>query len=226
MEQDQTYKQFSSDCFSVSSSDTYLIWGDSYAAASSFGLINIHKHIAQLTASSCPPFIDINIKDVDNCRAINDFVKLKIIELKPVKIFLQSKWNNYADILEENLTKTIKIIHAISPSSKVIIIGNVPQWTPNLPTLAIRNNLALNSNEYIHMKMYELLSTLDNKLIRISQNNGVDFISPLNNLCIDQNCLASVNFKSKYWLTSWDNGHLTEAGSVYLFKVLEKEINK
>lgn len=44
IEQNQTYVEFTSDCFDRPNSDSYLIWGDSYAAASSFGMRKVHKN--------------------------------------------------------------------------------------------------------------------------------------------------------------------------------------
>ncbi|MBT8551986.1 acyltransferase [Polynucleobacter paneuropaeus] len=224
IEQDQTYKQFGDDCFAKSIDDVYLIWGDSYAAASSYGVKSIHKDLTQLTSSSCPPFFNVDIKDVGNCRDVNDYVRRKIIEIKPAKIFLQAKWNNHSESLDKNLSDTLKILHAISPSSKVIVIGSVPQWEPSLPMVAIQNNLTLDTGAYIEMPSYKKLKEVDAQLERISKYNQAEYLGPLDNLCKGQNCLAVVKYNSKYWLTSWDSGHLTEAGSVNLYRLMEKSI--
>ena len=84
----------------------------------------------------------------------------------------------------------------------------------------------LDSNTYIKNKDWDKLKELDTRLDKISKDNGAVFLSPLDELCKDKKCLAVVKYQSKYWLTSWDNGHLTEAGSVYLYKALEKKVNE
>ena len=40
--------------------------------------------------------------------------------------------------------------------------------------------------------------------------------SALDALCSSGNCLAVIPYKGRFELVAWDNGHLTEAGSVLL----------
>lgn len=83
MEPENTYLEFKNECFGEHTPDAYLIWGDSYAAASSKGIRAVHNDVIQLTASSCPPLIDTTFTERPNCLKINNFVKEKIKELKP-----------------------------------------------------------------------------------------------------------------------------------------------
>lgn len=218
MEPENTYLDFKSECFGKYSLDAHLIWGDSYAAASSSGLRAVHSDIIQLTASACPPLIDIIFTDRPNCLKINNFIKKKVKKLKPKKIYLQSNWYFYkTENLIEGLRKTIEFIERESPKTKIIIIGSAPQWKPTLPETLIRKGLSINQIDYIPMPLYNELMQVDKKLIALANEKKINYISILDNLCVENKCLAVTKYNSKFWLTTWDDGHLTEGGSVYLY---------
>jgi len=225
MESENTYLEFKRECFGEYNSNAYLIWGDSYAASSSKGLRAVHKNVIQLTASGCPPLIDSIFSDRPNCLKINEFIKEKIKEKKPEKIFLQANWHIYTkENVVGNLHKTIEFIKRESPKSKIIILGSVPQWEPSLPKVLIRKQLSLNQIEYVHISFYNELIRVDKELIALANEENINFVSILDNFCIEKKCLAITNYNSKFWLTTWDNGHLTEAGSVFLFTKLRNII--
>jgi len=75
IEAKNTYEEFKDECFGSKTSESYLIWGDSYAAAASVGLRVVYSDTIQLTASACPPLIDTVFKYRPNCLDINNFVK-------------------------------------------------------------------------------------------------------------------------------------------------------
>jgi len=129
------------------------------------------------------------------------------------------------DILE-NLTKTIDFIKLESPNSKIIILGSVPQWKPSLPIILIRENITLNRSNYIQLLSYKKLKNVDEKLSALANIKKVEFISILDNLCVNRKCLATTEYKSKFWPTAWDSGHLTEAGSVHLYTKMRELIHK
>ncbi len=217
--------EFKDECFGKHTSESYLIWGDSYAAASYKGLIEFYKDVIQLTASSCPPLIDTNFARRSNCLKINEFIKEKVKQLKPKYIFLQSNWDNYTEEnVLGNLYKTIDFIKSVSPSTKIVILGSAPRWYPSLTTAIIISKHKVNKASYVHMPYYEELVKVDAELIKLSNKEKVTFISLLDNLCIKNKCLAITQYNSDFWLTSWDNGHLTEAGSIYLFAKIKNLI--
>jgi peptidoglycan/LPS O-acetylase OafA/YrhL len=51
----QDSRNFSENCQALSSHDSVLIWGDSHAAALSYGLRTLFPNVIQYTASGCPP---------------------------------------------------------------------------------------------------------------------------------------------------------------------------
>ncbi len=226
MEPENTYLEFKNECFGEHTSNSYLIWGDSYAAASSKGLRTIHNDVIQLTASACPPLIDTNFTERPNCLQINKFVKEKIKELKPKKIYLQSNWHTYKkENVVGNLHKTIEFIKRESPQTEIIILGSAPQWEPTLPMVMIRRRLNANQIQYVYMPSYSELMKVDEELISLAREKNIKYISILDNFCIEKKCLATTEYNTGFWLTTWDTGHLTEAGSIFLFTKLKNIIN-
>lgn len=222
MEPADTYRSFSDECYGKHSSDAYLIWGDSHAAALSQGMRLIHEDTIQLTASACPPLIDVDFNERANCRSINEFIKSKIIDLRPRKIFLSANWRAYVhEDIFQGLIRTINFIKVISPKTEIIIVGNVPWWTPELPILMLKNGYAINKPMFLKLDSYESIEKLDILLQKLSDANGVRFFSALNSMCINNECAAVITYRGEFWLTAFDNAHLTEAGAYYIFNEIE-----
>ena len=79
--------------------------------------------------------------------------------------------------------------------------------------------------DYIYLPSYSELKKIDTELITLANKKKINYISILDNFCVENLCLAVTEYKSTFWLTTWDNGHLTEAGSIYLFTKLKNIIN-
>ena len=224
---EDTYRAFKEECYGQRAEAAYLIWGDSYAAASVAGIGSVQADIIQLTASACPPVIDKDFSRRPNCREINDFIKEKIAEIKPPKVFLQAYWNYYKEFdVVEVLRRTVKFIKDVSPLTEIVILGSVPQWEPTLPVVLMRSKSDLSITDYIYTPLYIELKKLDTKLATLATEEDIEFISILDNFCVDKKCLAVIEYKSKPSLTIFDNGHLTEAGSIFLFTQLKKSLIK
>ena len=223
LEPEYTFHDFKPECYIGKTNNTYLIWGDSLAATSYIGLKSIHDDTLQLTASSCHPIIDKNFPDRPNCYNINNFAKEKISKLKLKKIFLQASWISNSDQknLVQNIIKTIEFIKKASPQSQIIIIGSLPTWEQELPKLILRKNLSLYGEKYIKLPNYKKLKELDEKLKTLEKFENVKFISALDQLCVEEKCLAIIKYKEEYWITSPDFHHLNEASSIFLFNKIK-----
>lgn len=218
MDPKHSFLDFKKECFGVGSSSSNLIWGDSYAAASSYGLRQSQKDVIQLTASACPPVIDIKFNDRPRCIGINNFAKEKIEQLKPAIIYLQANWYGYRnENAVSNLSKTLEFIKKNSPHSKIVILGSAPIWEPTLPVLLSKGDFSLKGDTYVEMPRYQELKSIDESLKILADINHVQFISILERMCIASKCLAAYRYKDSYSLSAYDNGHFTEAGSMYLW---------
>ena len=215
---DQSYKNFSLECQNVNKNEpTLLIWGDSHAAALSKGLREVHKNVIQYTASACPPIVDVNILNRPNCMDINDFVKKEISRLKPNKIFLHANWYLYKDYdLKLKIDSTITSIRKISPETHITIIGSAPQYLPSLPKVMLMSGIDLSQVTFAQMSLYSELTLMDKELQQIAKDQDVEFLSPINSLCLESKCQIVTKYENKMMPTAFDYGHLTVGGSVLL----------
>lgn len=218
---EQSYQDFKNcDGLQKSEQETIAIWGDSYAAHLFPGYklkYGNAYHIAQLTASNCPPVLGINTKyRPTNCDDFNDNILKQIKEKMPSRVILSAFWGDYDDLTNLELTltelKRIGIKH-------IDLIGPVPFWNDGLPkqlslyaqrnfphVIPARMKLGLNGKYFIQQE----------KMLRErAEFFGVNYISPLNILCDENGCLTMLD-GSIDSLISWDYGHLTTKGSEYL----------
>jgi len=213
----QTAKDFSNICEATDNIDSTLIWGDSHAAALSFGFMQKIKKLSQYTTSGCPPIMGIKMKFNQNCKEINDDVLIKIMKQKPKHIYLHANWLEYKKQINiEDFNKTINYLKDNLPKSDITVIGAVPQWKPSLPIIMYTNHIKLIDGQYIYNKKFINFLNMDELINKIAIENKINFISALNILCKQSKCLVSTNYEDDVTLTTWDYGHLTAGGSMYL----------
>jgi peptidoglycan/LPS O-acetylase OafA/YrhL len=220
---EQKYGDFSSECRRVrNGADILMLWGDSYAASLSSGLRATHENVVQYTASYCPPILDTVLAVRPNCHEINNFVLSEIKKLKPAKLLLLANWYDYKrEDAIGRLAKSIELIKAASPQTKVTIVGSYPQWDPILPTVLVDSHVSLNGVQYLTMPRYAELSEVDEMLKEVSASTNIAFSSVLKIFCrADGKCMGVIKADSGYALPVWDIGHLTAAGSIMLARQL------
>ena len=54
--------------------------------------------------------------------------------------------------------------------------------------------------------------------------HGAQFVSIIDDLCDGDECPVVVKFESSFAPTTWDNAHLTEAGSIFIAKHLQAKL--
>jgi len=80
LDEKQNYHDFRDECQAspaLKSDGGVLIWGDSHAAALSYGLRKNFKNVSQFNASGCPPVKDLFVDWRPHCKSINDYVLKK-----------------------------------------------------------------------------------------------------------------------------------------------------
>jgi hypothetical protein len=213
----KTATDFHAECISSKSEQSVLIWGDSHAAALSFGIRKQFSEVTQYNSTACAPLLDLDVQNSPNCQSINDFVFKKITQQAPKVILLHANWTIYKKYgLEQQLKQTISKLKEVAPKSRIIVIGSVPQWEGSLPALFISKNIGLNQEWHLINIGLPKLNALDKNIAAVAQALEVEFLSPIEHLCLNGKCLASTLYQEKIHLTAWDYGHLTEAGSVLL----------
>jgi len=214
---EQTPSAFAKECYARNEVGGTLIWGDSHAAALSIGLRKSLSYVIQYTASGCPPIQDAVILWSPHCKEINDFVMGEIQRIQPQAIVLHADWTSYKDYeLTAGLMKTIKYVRSIVPSARVTILGGVPQWLPSLPKVMLLKGISADKETYLETPIWRELAAMDKELEFVAHNNGVKFVSAIDNLCLNEKCQVVTTSTEGLTLTAWDYGHLTEGGSVLL----------
>lgn len=214
---EQPYTDFKKFCRSENHKDSILIWGDSHAAALSFGIRKHFSSVSQYTASGCPPVLGVNFGWRPMCEAINKFVGQEIAVQKPRAVILHSNWLLYHEQDPAfSLRKTIDFIKEKSTDTKIFIVGGVPQYVPSLPIYMYNKQTILADNVRIASPVYEKIALIDDELNRLSLELGVRYFSSLDSFCGKDGCLVTSFFEGNRMLMAWDYGHLTSAGSVFL----------
>lgn len=197
-----------------------LVWGDSHAAALSSGLRRTLPRLAQFTASGCGPIPAIDFRSVPHCQAINDAVLDRIAALAPAIVLIDANWygpmmRNWVDRVEAS----VRAVRARSPGSRVVVIGTVPQWTPSLPEVMLRQRVTLADERIETPKLAEIRAS--DRLVRASaEAAGAAFWSPVSALCDERRCAAVAEVDGQRQPLAWDYGHLTEAGALKVARAL------
>lgn len=223
LEPDQKYYDFKDECYSSAfGENSTVIWGDSHAAALSYGFRENIDNVTQLTASLCAPLIGYYIASRPNCKGINKHVLEKLVQLRPGLLILHANWiailKNINNSFDEALTSTISYVNSISPETKIIVVGGVPQWRPSLPELLFKSGIELSDEALVHSQTYKGIQKTDSLLRDISNKKNATFISILDIFCMNKKCLSSVKMENTYEPFAWDYGHLTKYSSSLVSK--------
>ena len=222
---DQTYRDFPPACGAAhNSAPTVFIWGDSHASALARGWRVIQPSVIEYTASGCPPIMDMVVSWRPHCKEVNDFVMREIERIKPEEIVLHANWLLYEQHNPiVHLAKTIDAIRSASSSSKVSILGGVPQWPPSLPVVMLRRHIILDKEQYWQNSSVSDLEAQDKRLRLVADAKGVSYRSAIEHLCKGGSCQIVVKADDRFQPTAHDYGHLTKAGAVLLLTKLSAQ---
>jgi peptidoglycan/LPS O-acetylase OafA/YrhL len=206
---------FADECVDHNRRPLLLLWGDSTAGALMPGLLRAQQThdfgIAQFTASSCVPILNVDIAVTPNCRANNDRVLAQAIQLKPDIILLHGTWGlrTGADV-----EKTVAALRQ-QIGTRVIVLGPVVLWKRGLPNEVLRHYLLHHALIPVRSKAGLWSRDSDTELREAAQGGGGEFISAGAVLCNEQGCLTRLG-DSASDITASDAVHLTEKASVFL----------
>ena len=220
---EQTFDQFADECTSVpDKTPSIVIWGDSHAAALSYGLREIFPSAMQLTASACPPLAGLFFGRRLHCKEINDWTLDFIRNERPDYVLLGSNW--LRDVRRiDYLRNTVRRIKEANAGTKIIILGGLPQWNTPVPEQIIKQGIDTREDKGIFNENRRVLQ-VDNTVSQIAKSESAKFISLLEIACASDRCQALVKQDGALQPFAWDKSHLTAGGSVWLAKRLEKRI--
>lgn len=194
---------------------TYLLWGDSHAAALYPGLneIALRESVAlsQYTASGCAPLLQ-NYSDLrPNCKQINSFVMELVAQLKPDVVLLHADWS--AGDHYESLADTISAVRNAGVK-RVVVIGSVPQWQDTLAhdLLAYWRQERATPPMYMSFRLLPNTAADEDRVEKIAEKAGAEFVPLYRWLCAGGACPTRTS-ESGNDIMSFDKAHLTIAGS-------------
>jgi len=208
-----------------------IVIGDSHAAMISNGLKNKIDNFSTVSFAGCFALTKSKILPA-RCNVVFQH-DLEIIDrLKPRNIVIAGNWLNGSlrtkfgeRELLESLSKTVMLIHEKSPESRIFVVGNSPQWSPDLPSVLVRKNIALKEGERIFTPDYLLMQALDTKMERSIRQEQTYFINLLKELCsINGQCTAVGSYAGNLEPFVFDDSHTSNFGSALLADIIEKRL--
>ena len=204
---------FADECVERDRRPLLLLWGDSTAGALMPGLLKAQRTrgfgLAQLTASSCVPILNVDIAVTPNCRANNERVLALARQLKPDIILLHGTWENNLD----QVGATVATLR--ETQARVVVLGPDVLWRRGLPNEVLRYYML--HRELIPARSAEGIVARDTErdLRDAVVRGGGEFISAADVFCNDEGCLTRLGDEARD-ITASDAVHLTEKASVFL----------
>lgn len=195
-----------------------FLWGDSHAQALSYGLSSYfpNEKFSQVATSGCRPLVEEDIFTKNEPKKACDHSNIKaleaIIRLNPkVVILAQARRHD-----ENNYFKIAQVLKESGVTSKLILIGPVPQWDSSLPKAIVMRHMNVDDKKFDDPYFYDELWGIDAHLKSKYLGKDIEYISLLSSLCSGRACLAKVDDKNTPIV--WDYGHLSLEGSIYVVK--------
>jgi peptidoglycan/LPS O-acetylase OafA/YrhL len=216
---------FAAECANVKAEvPVMLIWGDSHGAMLYRSLSEIAQtkgiYIAQFTSSSCPPILDFDKNDRPLCRAINDQIFKKIIDVRPATIVMAHDWPQ--SVLEGSIDRLPATIRRLRDEGvqRIIIVGPVPHWDKPLAEEVVKYIQSTNEKSVpvklpMPMLLGESINAIDRKLSLIAKNESINYAAPLATFCQQGACLVTLESGGEVELTAFDTAHLTQIASQF-----------
>ena len=217
-------------CFVEQDPDMTLIWGDSHAQALASGWPDSTLGIVSFSfGAGCPPVVGYSFVNNPDCELLNAATLSKVASARPNVIILHANWlihltmdyPNFSNVsdLKSSLFETVSIIKSASPSSKIVLIGGVPQWGDGLPTYIYRLGFKLDSVLRLALPNLDRQIEINTALGNLAHAAKIEYIDPISLLCLSGECIATTESDGTYYPIAWDYGHLTVEGARYLLSL-------
>lgn len=210
-------------CIKNSGSGGVFVIGDSHAAALAVGIRAIIKDdipYNQIASPACHLNWDGELEKNRNtnfaagCDFQNKLTLKSISEIKPSVVII----GQIRDHERYNYERMAEKMHEMGVK-RVIIMGPVPQWEPSLP-VALSKDKTIRGN-YVFTKALrrDIFRTNDIIKEKYSHYPYIYFADILGGLCQrDSGGISCRYMANKNELMTFDYGHVTDAGSLYIAK--------
>jgi peptidoglycan/LPS O-acetylase OafA/YrhL len=215
-----------------------IAFGDSHAAHLIPGLhaLQAHRNFRYgIVSWQCAPWGALpwntsNPTVLEKCRTSTIENEATLTKLKPDIVLMAAFWYQYAHL--ERIRETIQLLKKVG-TKRIIVIGVLPFYK-NAPQKSLYSWYLANPRAAIptHLKIPEMLyrnpsvgspSDIDRTLAAAAASEGVSFISAMNALCTQTECIVRVGDTSDDFV-EFDSGHLSASGSEYFMRRIEGQI--
>ncbi len=195
-----------------------MILGDSYAGHLYAGLnaqFGATWNVKQITSGGCPPILNLKSRFQPACTELNGKIFKLLKENTPKRVILSARWHLYK---WQDVGSTIEYLRQIGVQ-QIDLVGPVPEWVQSLNRVLYKTAHQASAMMPIPERLLQGLkpetALLDDQLRAFAQIHNVRYFAPRSVLCNEKGCLTYVNGDTGALIT-FDAGHLTKEGSVYL----------
>jgi peptidoglycan/LPS O-acetylase OafA/YrhL len=207
-----------------------VLWGDSYAATLYWGFRQLQRTkqfgIGQLTYGHAPPFFEKGKTAANE----SDLYAINVQSLADVARFhpdiIVFTWMidgmNAKGSPEEQvkaLTDTMQIVAAVSPASRIVVVGPFPAWKGTLikSMVSYWESSPTHAAPPLYMRegLVDDVKSYDAYMKKHVPPLGATYVSALDIMCNSDGCLTRTG-PDPIDLTAMDSAHLTKAGSEFL----------
>lgn len=207
---------------------TVFFWGDSVTANVTYGMtkdditdLRIQPIVSMWGA--CPPIdgYTAKIESYIECEEFQSEGFAIIEKYKPKVVFLFANWHGYLKSNEYsrlNLSDLVRTVHQIKVlgAGKVIVIGQFPLFEASQADIG-RRVFSRGKAPYTKWLLNEEIFEVDEAIRKFTQENNVEFLSPIDFLCNDRGCQISASTE-EYIPMAYDTLHMTPRGAHILFR--------
>jgi peptidoglycan/LPS O-acetylase OafA/YrhL len=213
---------------------TVVLLGDSHAMHLVRGLRTVYGdriNLVVMGAGGCAPLIAqsdwrVGLTGSPRCHAINQEVVRNIVEIKPDAIVVAAFFSEFFDgylryfpQFLKDFDANVAALRQAGVASPILVMGQVPTWSPTVPSLVGRELLAGETPPQVardHLNSESI--ELDARFAAHPWGENVFYVSQAKKLCGDEGCRRLVGPRVPEDMISMDYGHYTPAGSVYAVK--------
>jgi hypothetical protein len=211
----QPFSSLAAICLAPAEKPIAVLWGDSGAAQYASEMDNAASErgysFRQVTASACPPALDLDIADRPFCRDINNRAFDRIIALHPALVILGAIWSSPQNqaALFDHVDATISRLE--EAGLRVAVLGLGPVYKSPVPQILAdryrENNPSILSDDDLFRDGILKYDADFMKLVR--RHPSVTYVSIIRTVCPNDQCpLLTAGVPVHF-----DTFHVTEQGS-------------